>query len=91
MTQDGLWQELYRAAMLELDPTKLVKKIEAARTAIERRNEELPGSNRNGSAEEERQVMTDALENLRALQRVEFRSWSKPVEVSNQSPDGEAL
>lgn len=91
MTQDGLWQELYGAAMLELDPTKLVKRIEAARTAIERRNEELSGSNRNGSAVEERQGMTDALENLRALQRVEFRLWSKPAEVSNQSVDGEAL
>jgi hypothetical protein len=78
MTQDGLWLESYRAAMLELDPIKLVKRIEAARTAIERRNEELPGSNRNGSAVEERQVITDALENLRALQRVDFRSWSKP-------------
>ncbi len=91
MTKDGLWQESYRAAMLELDPTKLVKRIEAARTAIERRNEELSGISRNGSAVEERQAMTDALENLRALQRVEFRSWSKPAEVSNQSPNGETL
>lgn len=88
MTKDGLWQESYRA-VLELDPTKLVKRIEAARAAIQHRTEQLPGSS--GIAEEERQAMTDALENLRALQRVEFRSWSKPAEVSNQSSDAEAL
>ena len=90
MTQDAVWRELYRGAILELNPTKLQERIEAARAAIRRRMERLPRSHNDGTGEE-RQAMTDALENLQTLQRVELGSLTKPAAASDESPDGGAL
>jgi hypothetical protein len=74
-----LWQELYRAAMLELDGARLEHRIAAAHAAMQRRMEELPANNydRGGSLDEHRAI-ADALQNLRTLQRVEFNSSPSP-------------
>ena len=65
MTENVLWQELYTAAMLELDNTSLQNKIQAA--------EELDNK-RDGGAIAEMQTMDDALRSLQTLQRVESRA-----------------
>jgi hypothetical protein len=72
MTSNVSWQELYTAAMLELDRTMLPSRIEAAQAAIRQAMEELVGNHKIGTGEET-QAMADALRNLRTLQRVEFR------------------
>lgn len=79
MTETIQWQELYRAAMLELDPIKLRQRIEDANEAIQNYREEIKSSNPTGRAEE-RQQMADALDNLRALLKVEFKSPSKTTD-----------
>lgn len=77
MTENVSWRDLYGAAMLELDPAVLRQRIGAARAAIQRRTEELTGSIHDCSAREERQQIADALENMRTLERVEFKSSSR--------------
>jgi hypothetical protein len=66
-----LWQELYKAAMLELDRVKRGQRIEAAHVAVQRRMEELPKDDRDGSCRDERQVLAKALHDLRALHRTD--------------------
>jgi hypothetical protein len=73
--------------MLELDPTELQRKIQAAYAAIEKRIEEL--ELRSGSLEE-RQAITDALHGLRALQRIEFRSSLAPEHQPGDASSAEA-
>jgi CheY-like chemotaxis protein len=61
------WQELYRAAMLEIDPIKLKRRVEVALLAVHRRMrdlEETP-SKVNG----ESVALNDALNGLRVLER----------------------
>ncbi|SRR5260221_6892477 len=70
---DVLWQELYKAAMLELDPVKRGHRIEAVHAATQRRKEELTKKDRGGSCQDEQQAL-EALANVRALHRVEFKS-----------------
>ena len=77
MTKDVLWRELYKAAILELDPVALHKRIEAAHAAIRQRISELH-SNYDGNSGEEQREMVDALNSLRAVQKVEFRLSSEP-------------
>jgi hypothetical protein len=71
---DVLWQESYKAAMLELDPVKRGQRIEAAHAAIQRRKEELTKEDRRGSCQDEQQALAEALPNLRALNRVGLKS-----------------
>jgi hypothetical protein len=90
MTQDVVWRELCRAAIVELNPPTY------------ERESKLPvqpfDDTWNGYPEvimmalgEERQAMTDALENLQTLQRVELGSLTKPATASDESPNGGAL
>lgn len=79
------WQDLYAAAMLELDPVKLRPRIEDAHAAIQRYREEMNSSNSGGSMEE-RQQMADALDNLRALLKLESKS---PSRVADGQRSGE--
>lgn len=58
------WTQLYEAALLELDPTKLRERIDAAHAAIESRISELPYR---GS--KEALALKDAQRNLRTLLR----------------------
>jgi len=77
MTKDVSWRELYKAAILELDPVALHKRIEAAHAAIQQRILELQ-SNYDGTSGAEQREMVDALNSLRAVQKVEFRLSSEP-------------
>jgi hypothetical protein len=71
---DVLWRELYKAAMVELDREKRDQRVEAAHVALQRPTEELTKDNRDGGSGNEPQAVAEALSNLRALQRVEFKS-----------------
>jgi hypothetical protein len=72
VTTNISWEDLYAAAMLELDRARLHGRIEAAQAAIRRSVEELARHPKPGAAGE-MQVLADALCNLRTLRRVEFR------------------
>ncbi|MFZ0309421.1 MAG: hypothetical protein WAL89_14715 [Candidatus Sulfotelmatobacter sp.] len=52
MTGSTSWQELYTAAMLELDRAALQSRIEAAQAAIQQAMEELAGNRKVGTGEE---------------------------------------
>jgi hypothetical protein len=60
------WKQLYAAAMLELDPTKLPQRIAAAYQAILERMEELHTRSSDG----EQQALNDAVRNLRILRKM---------------------
>jgi hypothetical protein len=66
------WHGLYEAAMLELDRAALRSRIAIARTVIVERMESLSTLDYSVSSQE-RQAITDALNNLEALERVEFK------------------
>jgi hypothetical protein len=72
ITMDLSWQELYRAALLEVQPEQLRRRIDAAEKAIYERSEELrqPGNQVN----EERAAMADALRALRVLAQSECQA-----------------
>jgi hypothetical protein len=59
------WQELYRAALLELCPEELRRRIDAAEKAIQQRILELRQSE--SSSAQESQALEDALRGLRVL------------------------
>lgn len=75
MADNPSWEQMYAAAMLELDHGRLQSRIDAARVAIRRPMEELMGNCAVGAGEE-MQALSAALGNLQTLQRVEFR---KPI------------
>lgn len=60
------WQELYQAALLELDRDRLLLRIEVAEEAIHAR---VKAINRFGSDREEAQALEDALHALSLLRR----------------------
>jgi hypothetical protein len=69
------WQADYQAALVELDPEKLPKRVEAAETAIFKRLQTLSG---NQDSHAERQAIEDALASLRLLKReMGFPDWEK--------------
>jgi hypothetical protein len=84
MTQDAHWQDLYKAAMLELNPMELRVKIAVALEAMRVRDEELRQSPQPGSLEECRAI-ADAVHNLTVLKKVELRP-SSPNRESAQIP-----
>jgi hypothetical protein len=58
-TENGAaWQEAYEAALLELNPTELQQRVEAAETKIFKRLQDLAYSSNNHAA---RQAIEDAL------------------------------
>ena len=60
------WRDLYRAALLEVDPAQLPRVAEGAMEAIQRKLRESPDGE---ISAEERQALQDAQQNLRVLQR----------------------
>jgi len=66
------WQELYQAAMLELRPDELRRRIDDAEKAIQQRIVEL--TQNDASTEEERRAIEDALRGLRALASTECKT-----------------
>ena len=59
------WEKLYRAALLELDRSKLLQRIEGAEAAILERSQSLSKSP--GDSEKEQRVITRALHILSLL------------------------
>jgi hypothetical protein len=92
LTTDAQWRDLYQAAMLELDRTKLQTIIEIASAAMQRRLQELmTKSDPQGDVRQERQEIVDALDGLRSLHRLEFRSSSELSNPRGNAPTSEAL
>jgi hypothetical protein len=87
VTTDQSWQELYAAAMLELDLVCLAGRIEAAQAAIRQAMKELAGAPERITAE--MQEMSSALGNLQTLQRVTLRG-SQYVQPEFSSDRGAA-
>jgi hypothetical protein len=58
------WRALYRAAILELDPTRLQARVKAAEDAIN-----APASCEARVSRDERREMNDALSTLQILKR----------------------
>jgi hypothetical protein len=87
------WHGLYEAAMLELDPAALRSRILIARAEIVGRMDKLSTLDYSLSSQE-RQAITDALNTLETLERVEFktsragRSESVPRVPSGSTPGG---
>ncbi len=69
MTMRLWWQETYRAALLEVQPEELGRRIEAAEKAIYQRSEELKQIG--PQSVEEQQAIADALRALQVLARTE--------------------
>jgi hypothetical protein len=67
------WQELYKAALLETDWSKMEERIQAAESAIQNRKREFALNS--GGTQEENQSLADALNGLSVL-RSEVASWS---------------
>jgi hypothetical protein len=85
VTTNRAWQDLYAAAMLELDLASLPGRIEVAQAAIRQAMEGL-GSDREAAAEE-MQEMSAALGNLQTLRRVALRGF-KPAGPGPASDGG---
>jgi hypothetical protein len=71
MTMNVGWQELYQAALLELRPDDLRRRIDEAEKAIQQRIVEL--SRNDSTSEEERRAIDDALRGLRVLASTECK------------------
>jgi hypothetical protein len=71
------WQELYKAALLELRPEQLRLRIEAAEAAIRLRLQEL--QNGEDGSNDEHHAMADALRGLRTLDNTECKPANHSV------------
>lgn len=89
-TEKRSWWDLYSAAMIELELNELGAKIEAARAAILLHMKEPTSDSRECIAVEERRAMSDALENLRALHKIEFGSPARRGPVRETAAGSEA-
>jgi hypothetical protein len=67
MRADYVWDESYKAAILETDDKKLPNRLQAAKGAIDTRLHEMQMDH--GGTPEERQAITDALAALNVLRR----------------------
>jgi hypothetical protein len=65
-SEDKPWFEVYKTAMLELDPQKLPERIVAAKEAVRLRLKDIEGDSDHHA---ERQQIEDALNSLRILER----------------------
>jgi hypothetical protein len=68
---DLTWQELYKAALLEIRPEELRPRIERAEAAIQLRLQELGQTD--GNPSDERHAIADAMRSLRTLANTECR------------------
>jgi hypothetical protein len=69
MTMNLFWRELYKTALVEVQPERLRERIDAAEKAIRQRSDELKQAG--GYAGEETAAMADALRTLRVLAQSE--------------------
>jgi len=70
------WRELYKAALLEVDPEHLRRRIDAAEKAIHERSEQLRQAG--SPANEEQGAMADAVRALRVLAQSECQAHCLP-------------
>lgn len=70
------WQLEYQAALLEVDPQKLLERVKAAETAIFLRQQAMVHSS---DGHVERQAMEDAMGALRFIQteKLGYPDWNK--------------
>jgi hypothetical protein len=87
MTTNYQWYDLYKAAMLELNPAKLRSRIQLARAALQQRSDELVQDCGASSLAEQR-MMADALWSLGVLERSELKS---DFEARNQNSDNSVM
>ena len=85
------WHELYKAALLETDWSKMEERIQAAESAIQNRKRECGPDL--GGTREENQALADAMNGLKVL-RTEVASWflhkSQGKEAAPRPPAGNA-
>ena len=67
MKANHVWEELYKAAVVETDSEKLPKRIQAAKASIDARIHEMQSDH--GGAPAERHAIYDALAALNVLRR----------------------
>jgi hypothetical protein len=67
MQGDNVWEEIYKAALLETDTRKLPESLQAAKATIDDRLQVLQADH--GGTPEERQAISDALAGLNVLRR----------------------
>jgi hypothetical protein len=67
MRADYVWEEVYKAAILETDDEKLPDRIGVAKGAIDQRIQQMQMDH--GGTAEERQAVTDALAGISVLRR----------------------
>lgn len=67
------WRDLYRRALLEVDPVRLLEYIDSAERAIRAERDLLPGSP-SDEHDSDRQTMDDALYALSSLRRSAMQS-----------------
>jgi len=67
MSAEYIWEEVYKAALVETDVGKLPTTVQAAKAAIDNRLHELQLDQ--GGLPEERLAMSDALAGLNILRR----------------------
>ena len=67
------WHEVYKAALLETDWSKMGERIQVAEATIEDRRREFALNH--GGSPEENQAITDAVRSLNVL-KTEVASWS---------------
>jgi hypothetical protein len=79
MNTTSRWHELYEAAVLETDWSKMEERIQAAESAIKDRLHEF--SLNHGGTREENQAIVDTLNRLNVL-RVDVASWRKSKPAS---------
>jgi hypothetical protein len=83
MTTQVGWRELYQAALLELRPEELRKRIDDAERAIRQRIVELRHAD--SSSEEESRALDDALRGLQVLASTECKSPQSTLSGSTQT------
>ncbi len=84
------WNELYKAALLETDWSKMEERIRAAESAIQNRKREFALNS--GGPQEENRALADAINSLGVL-RSEVASWSidkSGKEAAPRPPAGNA-
>ena len=88
LTQGIAWQDLYKAAMLEVDQSKLRERIEAANAAIQRRIEDLKLAGNHDETSAERHSIAEALDSLRMLRKLEVRPSPEANREGGDTRDG---
>jgi hypothetical protein len=73
MTTTPKWHEVYKAALLETDWSKMAERIQAAEAMIQERKNEFDLNH--GGTPEENQAITDAMRSLNVL-RTEVAAWA---------------